>query len=207
MRLKAQDSVNKMAFTAGYLALFTILCISQAYSVAEQKIHPVMKSPYTSGMEELQTKIKYQFKDQVLLTRAMTHASFSQENNGALSILGSEIIDSAISFRYLWKNSTISKRDLASQKANLSNSGALLKDAFDLQLHELIRVAPKMDPKAKNVVFGCYRALFGAIGVDARNLDAARGKFWIRQGWNSIKNMQKHFPQEDLSSESLDDFE
>ena len=30
----------------------------QAYSRVEQKIHPVMKAPYTSGMEELQSKIK-----------------------------------------------------------------------------------------------------------------------------------------------------
>lgn len=192
-RLRTQDSVKKMAFPAGCLALFMILSISQAYSLVEQKIHPVMKAPYTSGMEELQSKIKYQFKDKLLLARAMTHASFSQDNNGALNILGSEIIEAAISFRYLSKNSTISKGDLTLQTARLSNCGALLKDAFDLQLHELIRVAPKVDPKAKIVACGCYRSLFGAIGVDAKNIDVAREKFWIRQ--------------QDFSSGRLDAFE
>lgn len=196
-----------MAFTAGCLALFMILSISQAYCHVEQKIHPVMKEPYTSGMEELQSKIKYQFKDKSLLARAMTHASFSHDNNGALNILGSEIIEAAVSFRYLWKNSTISKRDLTSQTAKLSNCGAVLKDAFDLQLHELIRVAPKVDPKAKTAVCTCYRALFGAIGVDAKNIDVAKEKFGVRQGWNNIKNVQKHFTQQDLSSGRFDAFE
>lgn len=198
-RLRAQDSVNKMAFTAaGCLALFMILCISQAYSHVEQKIHPVMKEPYTSSIEELQTKIKYQFKDKSLLAKTMTHASFSLDNNAVLNILGSEIIEAAISFHYLSKNSTISKGDLTSQKAKISNCSALSKDAFDLQLNELIRVAPKVDPKTQIIVCGCYRALFGAIGVDAKSLDVAREKFWIRQGRNNIKNVQKHFPQQDL---------
>lgn len=207
LRPSAQDSVNKMAFRAVFLALFMIVCISQAYSRVEQEIHPVMKDPYTSSIEELQTKIKYQFKDKVLLTKALTHASFSQDNNGALDFLGSEIIKASISFRYLWKNSTISKGDLTSQMFKLSNCDALSNDAFDMKLHELIRVAPKVDPKAKKVVCGCYHSLFGAIGVDAKNLDVARDKFWIRQGWNSTKNMQKHFPQQDRHSESLDAFE
>jgi len=189
-----------MAFRAVCLALFMIICISQAYS-------RVMKEPYTSSIEELQTNIKYQFKDKALLTKALTHASFSQDNNGALDFLGSEIIKAAISFRYLLKNSTISKGDLTSQMFNLSNCDALSNDAFDMKLHELIRVAPKVDPKAKKVVCGCYHSLFGAIGVDAQKLDVAREKFWIRQGWNSIKNMQKHFPQQDRYSESLDAFE
>lgn len=206
-RPSAHDSIIKMAFRAVCLALFLIICISQAYSHVEQEIHPVLKEPYTSSIEDLQTKIKYQFKDKVLLTKALTHASFSHDNNGALNILGTEIIKAAISFRYVWKNYTISKGDLNFQMSNLSNCDAVSNDAFDMQLHELIRVAPKVDPKAKIVVCGCYRSLFGAIGVDAKNLDVAKEKFWIRQGWSSIKNMQKHFPQQDRYSESLDAFE
>uniref|UniRef100_A0A0C9RMJ3 TSA: Wollemia nobilis Ref_Wollemi_Transcript_10739_872 transcribed RNA sequence n=1 Tax=Wollemia nobilis TaxID=56998 RepID=A0A0C9RMJ3_9CONI len=160
-----------------------------------------------AAMKALQSKIRYQFKDQMFLIRAMTHASYSFDNNAALSVLGSSVIQSAISLRYILSSSSIGKGDLYSKVAENSNCTVLSQDAFDLQLHELIRVAPKVNPKEKNILCSCYHALFGAIGVDAKNLDIAKEKLWRRHGWNSTNIIQKQLMQEGLHLAGLDDME
>uniref|UniRef100_A0A803N4V7 Uncharacterized protein n=1 Tax=Chenopodium quinoa TaxID=63459 RepID=A0A803N4V7_CHEQI len=54
----------------------------------------------------------YTFHRIDLLLRAMTHASFSEENNRALSILGTSIIETSVSFRYLLNDMDISSKTL-----------------------------------------------------------------------------------------------
>ncbi|GLJ28780.1 hypothetical protein SUGI_0567440 [Cryptomeria japonica] len=155
-----------MAFAAQLLTFSALLIISQASSA--------MEASDAAAIKALQTKIRYQFKDQTLLILAMTHASYSIANNGALNVLGYNIIQAAISLHYVLDNSAIGSGDLHSKISELSNCTVLSKDAFDLQLHDLIKVAPKVNPKKQIILCGCYRALFGAIGADA-NLDFSSG--------------------------------
>jgi dsRNA-specific ribonuclease len=58
----------------------------------------------------------------------MTHSSFSQENNKALSILGSNVIDTSVSMYYLGKDIEISSKDLnrwISENAKVDTSCAV----------------------------------------------------------------------------------
>ncbi|GLJ28778.1 hypothetical protein SUGI_0567410 [Cryptomeria japonica] len=191
-----------MAFAAQLLTFSALLIISQAYSGVDQKTHSAMEASDDAAIKALQTKIRYQFKDQTLLILAITHASYSFDNNGALNVLGYNIIQAAISLHYVLNNSAIGSGDLHSKISELSNCTVLSKDAFDLQLHDLIKVAPKINPKKQSILCGCYRALFGAIGADA-NLDVAKEKFLIRRKLNAASIMQKHLTQGGLRSELL----
>ncbi|KAH9304029.1 hypothetical protein KI387_008433 [Taxus chinensis] len=196
-----------MAFPARLLAFSMLLIIYQAHSSVARNTYSAMEVADDAAIKALQTKIRYQFKDRILLMRAVTHASYSIDNNGALSVLGYNIIEAALSLRYVLNNSAIGSGDLHSKVAELSNCTALSEDAFDLQLNDLVRVAPKVNPKKQSILCGCYRALFGAIGADAKSLDIAREKFWTRQGWNSPKIMEKHLTQGGLHLEVLDNID
>ena len=121
----------------------------------------------------------YTFKNIGYLRRAMTHSSFSQENNKALSILGSNVIDTSVSMYYLGKDIEISSKDLnrwISENAKVDTSCAV--DGMRLGLHRVVRVSPKTNSTAPTVVCSAFRAIFGAIAIDTRKVDDAGSVFW-----------------------------
>lgn len=128
--------------------------------------------------------IRYPFKSVSLLRRAMTHASFSEENNKAFSILGTSIIETSASFHLLSKDIDVSAKELnrrLSQILNVDSSCAV--DAMRLNLHKVVRVSPKTDSSTPAVVCGAFRAIFGAIAIDTGNSsDTAGNIFWTIHG-------------------------
>lgn len=113
----------------------------------------------------------------------MTHASFSEENNKAFSIFGATIIDTSVSFHLLSKDVDVSAKELnrrLSQIANVDSSCAV--DGMSLGLHKVVRVSPKTNSSSPFVVCGAFRAIFGAIAIDAGNSDAAGNVFWTLHG-------------------------
>ena len=127
--------------------------------------------------------LSYTFKSIGLLRRAMTHASFSEENNKALSILGGSVIETTVSFQLLSKDIDVSAKELnrrISQVANVESSCAV--DGMRLGLHKVVRVSPKTNSSAPSVVCGAFRAIFGAIAIDTGKSDAAGSVFWNLHG-------------------------
>lgn len=123
--------------------------------------------------------ISYTFEKIDLLRRAMTHASFSEENNRALSILGASVIETAVSFQSLSKDIDISSKDLNRIIAEVSKvESSCTGDASRLGLQKVVRVSPKTNSSAPSVVCGAFRAIFGAIAIDAANCSAAGKVFW-----------------------------
>ena len=51
-------------------------------------------------------------------------------------------------------------------------------DGMRLNLHKVVRVSVGTNSSAPVVVCGAYRAVLGAIAVDAKNSDAAGKIFW-----------------------------
>ncbi|KAJ9559675.1 hypothetical protein OSB04_004835 [Centaurea solstitialis] len=69
-------------------------------------------SSFSVALETLQKHINYDFQNVGLLRRAMTHSSYSEENNKAFGILGENVIKTAVSLRLLAKDVDISSKDL-----------------------------------------------------------------------------------------------
>ncbi|XP_027333090.1 protein NUCLEAR FUSION DEFECTIVE 2 [Abrus precatorius] len=163
--------------------VFAVLLVAIVPHIQAQptpsKLHFKSLSPFASALETLQKQLGYTFKSISLLRRAVTHASFSEENNKAFSILGASVIETSVSFRLLSKDVDVSPKELnrrLSQITNVDSSCAV--DGMRLGLHKVVRVAPKTNSSAPAVVCGAFRAIFGAVAIDAGNSDAAGDIFW-----------------------------
>lgn len=120
----------------------------------------------------------YTFKSVVLLRRAVTHASFSEENNKALSILGASVIEASVALKSLAKDVDISPKDLNREISVVCDmSASCAKEGLLLGLQNVVRVSPKTDSSAPAVVCGAIRAVIGAIAVDTGKFDDAMRVF------------------------------
>ncbi|XP_022738316.1 protein NUCLEAR FUSION DEFECTIVE 2-like [Durio zibethinus] len=168
------------------LSVFTIFLVTlfsslpQAYGAGnsvDRSFKP--SSPFSQALETLQKQIGFTFKSIGLLRRAMTHASFSEENNKALSILGSHVIETSVSLRSLEKDIDLSSKELNKLILEISNvESSCAVDGARLGLHKVIRVSPKTDPSSPTIVCLAFRAVLGAIAVDSGNTDEAVKIFW-----------------------------
>ncbi|KAG7598385.1 Ribonuclease III domain [Arabidopsis suecica] len=143
----------------------------------------LFSSPFATDLATLQTQIGYKFNNTNLLRRAMTHASFSQENNKALSIFGTHIIETSVSLQLLAKDIDISSKALSrliAQVSNVESSCAL--DGDRLGLGKIIRVSTKTDASNSAILCTGFRAIFGAIAIDAGMVDKAIKVFWKVHG-------------------------
>ncbi|OWM90484.1 protein NUCLEAR FUSION DEFECTIVE 2 [Punica granatum] len=169
------------------LTLFTVVCFSFSIvpsvcrvtnAAADQGLKP-SSSPFEAALVTLQKQIGYTFEDIGLLRRAMTHSSFSEENNRALSILGSNIIDASVSFQSLRKNIEMSPKDLTRRIAEISKvESSCAVDGTRLGLQKIIRVSSKTDPTNPSIICGALRAIFGAAAIDKGECDGAGALFW-----------------------------
>ncbi|KAE9610064.1 hypothetical protein Lal_00006619 [Lupinus albus] len=131
-------------------------------------------SPFSTVLETLQNQLGYSFKNIGFLRRAMTHASFSEENNKAFSILGANLIQTSVSFRSLSKDIDVSSKYLNHQLSQISNvESSCAVDGMRLALHKVVRVSPKTNSSVPSVVCSAFRAIFGAIAIDDGKSDAA----------------------------------
>ncbi|RVW52886.1 Protein nuclear fusion defective 2 [Vitis vinifera] len=74
----------------------------------------------------------------------MTHSSFSEENNKALSILGASTIETSVSLQYLKKDIEASAKDLNRRISEISQvESSCAVDAMRLGLQKVIRVSPR----------------------------------------------------------------
>ncbi|PIN04807.1 Ribonuclease III [Handroanthus impetiginosus] len=133
-------------------------------------------TPFSIALENLQKQINYTFKNIGLLGRAMTHASFSEENNKALSVLGASVIETSVALQALIKNVDILAKDLNLRISDASKvEGSCNADGTRLGLQKIVRVSHKTNVTAPAVVCGAFRAIFGAVAVDTGSSDEAGG--------------------------------
>uniref|UniRef100_A0A7N0RAD0 RNase III domain-containing protein n=1 Tax=Kalanchoe fedtschenkoi TaxID=63787 RepID=A0A7N0RAD0_KALFE len=135
-------------------------------------------SPFSSALDTLQKQIGYDFSSLQLLRRAMTHPSFSEENNKGLSILGASTVQTFAALRYLQKDIDMTAKELSRKMAEIASvERSCAVDGMRLGLEKVVRVAPKSNVTA-SVVCGAFRAIFGAIALDSGRADEAGSVFW-----------------------------
>ncbi|XP_022767475.1 protein NUCLEAR FUSION DEFECTIVE 2-like isoform X2 [Durio zibethinus] len=164
-----------------FVLFFTLLSSApQAYAAGkseDRRSKP--SSPFSQALETLQKQIGYTFKSISLLRRAMTHASFSEENNKALSVLGTHVIETSASLRSLEKDIDMSSKELNKLISEISKvESSCAVDGTRLGLQKVVRVSPKTDPSNPTIVCDAFRAVLGAIAIDCGNTDETGKIFW-----------------------------
>lgn len=94
-----------------------------------------MKKP-----DELCQKIGYKFKDESLLTMAITHRSFSADNNERIEFLGDSLLNMIIAEALYSRFPKLREGDLSRIRALLVSGKTLAELATEFQLGEFLRL-------------------------------------------------------------------
>lgn len=119
----------------------------------------------------LQQRLQHSFANPALLQRAMTHRSFSADNNERLEFLGDSVLSLAISSLLYARLASMPEGDLSRVRANLVREETLHKIALRLQLSDLLRLGEgesKSGGKQRpSILADAVEALIGAVYLDA----------------------------------------
>ena len=119
----------------------------------------------------LHQRLQHQFANPALLQRAVTHRSFSADNNERLEFLGDSVLSLAISSLLYARLASMPEGDLSRVRANLVREETLHKIALRLQLPDLLRLGEgesKSGGKQRpSILADAVEALIGAVYLDA----------------------------------------
>jgi ribonuclease-3 len=132
---------------------------------------------------DLENLLGYQFKDQRLLSQALTHRSYVNEheeqklrNNESLEFLGDAVLGFLISARIFEHYPELTEGELSKIKAYLVSAANLVKLAEGIHLGDYIRLSrgeEKTGGRSKRaIIVDAYEAIIGAIYLDS-GVDAA----------------------------------
>lgn len=132
----------------------------------ERKIH----------LEELESKLGYKFKDQVLLLRAITHSSYANENkdmegdNEKLEFLGDSVLGLIITHLLMDEFPHSSEGKLSQLKASIINEEDLAKVSKEMDFGQYILLGKGEEAsqgrEKKSILSDCLEAVVGAIYLD-----------------------------------------
>ena len=125
----------------------------------------------SNSLQDLQRKLHYTFENPALLQRALTHRSFSADNNERLEFLGDSVLSLAISSLLFQRLRDLPEGDLSRVRSNLVKEGTLHQIALQLGLPELLRLGEgesKSGGKARpSILADAVEAILGAVYLDA----------------------------------------
>jgi ribonuclease-3 len=125
----------------------------------------------TDQLTALQARLQHEFSNPALLTRAITHRSFSADHNERLEFLGDSVLNLAVSDLLFERLSTLPEGDLSRIRANLVKQDTLHQLAVDLGLPEVIRLGEgevrSGGHKRPSILADALEAVIGAVYLDA----------------------------------------
>ncbi len=124
-----------------------------------------------TDLHKLQVTIHYQFDDQELLEKALTHRSFSKKkNNERLEFLGDSVLGLIISEHLFKRADNAAEGDLSRLRASLVKEDALATVARDINLGDYLRLGggelKSGGFRRASILSDAMEALFGAIYLD-----------------------------------------
>jgi ribonuclease-3 len=133
-------------------------------------------------MDNLQTKINYTFKSIGLLSIALTHRSFlnenqswGEENNERLEFLGDAVLELAVT-EYLFSikinGQNFPEGIMTNIRSSVVNYKVLGQIGLDLGLDKYIKVSKGEESSKITIVADCLEALIGAIYLDSGLISA-----------------------------------
>ena len=119
--------------------------------------------------KELENIIKHYFRDKTLLRRALTHKSFSDQNNEKLEFLGDRVLGLVISKKLLDKYPNEKEGVIDKKFANLVNKKTCVNIAKKLNLKKYLYLGAShknLERSEDKILSDCLEALVGAIYLD-----------------------------------------
>jgi len=147
--------------------------------------------------EELQKSLGYQFKDEKLITEALTHRSYSKDfNNERLEYLGDAVLDLIVG-EYLYKLLPDAEEGLLSKlRAAMVNEESFDKLAKRLNLGKYLFLSPAEENNGgrekPSILSSAFEALIGALYLEA-GFDKAKEA--------ALKLLKEEYPE--ISPEKL----
>jgi ribonuclease-3 len=124
-----------------------------------------------SALEELQRRLQHIFSDPQLLTRAVTHRSFSPDHNERLEFLGDSVLNLAVSHLLYVRLGSLPEGDLSRVRANMVKQDTLHQLALNLGLAEVLRLGEgeirSGGKKRPSILADALEAVIGAVYIDA----------------------------------------
>ncbi len=125
----------------------------------------------SDGLRGLQGRLQHEFSDVSLLTRALTHRSFSIDHYERLEFLGDSVLNLAVSDLLYARLGSLPEGDLSRVRANLVKQDTLHQLAVGLGLPELMRLGEgevrSGGQKRPSILADTLEAVIGAVYLDA----------------------------------------
>jgi ribonuclease-3 len=129
------------------------------------------------SLRDLEEILKYSFKNEELLSQALTHRSFVNENeearlrnNESLEFLGDAVLGFLISSRIFQHYPDLAEGELSKIKAYLVSAANLVKLAEDIRLGDFVRLSRGEEKtggrKKRAIIVDAFEAIVGAIYLD-----------------------------------------
>ena len=129
------------------------------------------------SLRDLEEILGYRFKNEALLSQALTHRSFVNENeqerlrnNESLEFLGDAVLGFLISSRIFQHYPDLTEGELSKIKAYLVSAANLVRLAEDIQLGDYVRLSRGEEKtggrKKRAIIVDTYEAIIGAIYLD-----------------------------------------
>ena len=121
------------------------------------------------SIKELQEILRYSFKDKSLLNKALTHKSFSNDNNEKLEFLGDRVLGLIISKKLLEKYPSEKEGIIDKKFANLVNKKTCVEIANKLNLKSYLFLGAShknLERSVDKIVSDSLEAIVGAIYLD-----------------------------------------
>jgi ribonuclease-3 len=123
------------------------------------------------SLQELQRRLQHVFATPSLLTRALTHRSFSADHYERLEFLGDSVLGLAISDLLYARLGSLPEGDLSRVRANLVKQETLHQLALELGLADLLRLGEgevrSGGQKRPSILADALEAVIGAVYLDA----------------------------------------
>ena len=135
-------------------------------------------------IKKLEDVIKYNFKDKILLERALTHKSFNnQVNNEKLEFLGDRVLGLVISKELLEKYPDEKEGIIDKKFANLVNKKTCAEIGKTLKIKNYLYLCPSnknLERSTNKIISDCLEAIVGAIYIDGglKNSEKFILNFW-----------------------------
>jgi ribonuclease-3 len=122
-------------------------------------------------LKQLEAKLGYQFKSQVLLKQALTHRSYSRTNNERLEFVGDGVLDYAIAIILYNKYRELKEGVLSKMRASLVNQDTLSELANEINLGDYIFIGDGEEKSGgryrPSILADCMEAIFAAVSIDS----------------------------------------
>lgn len=128
--------------------------------------------------DDLQARLGYRFANPGLLQQALTHRSFSADNNERLEFVGDGVLNLSAALLLFERFPELPEGRLSRLRANLVNQQPLFEIATELGLGGLLRLGDGEQKSGgaerPSILADALESVIGAVFLDA-GFDAARG--------------------------------